>query len=62
MTSPQIDPDAQHNVQVLGLVGVGGGHTLLEIDGAVNRVDGTSELYQHAVAGRLEDAALVFGD
>ena len=44
------------------LIGIRGGHSQLEIDGALNGIDRAGELNQHAVAGGLEYAALMFGD
>ena len=58
----EIDTDAQDDVAILGLTAVRGGHALLQIDGALHGVDGAGELDQHAVAGHLEDAALMLGD
>ena len=58
----QVDADAQNDVAILGLITIGGGHGLLQIDGALHGIDGTAELHQHAVPGDFEDAALVPGD
>src|SRR4030095_16183715 len=58
----EVHADAQHDVAILRLITIGSGHTLLEIDGALYGVDGAGELDQHAVAGSLEDAALMFAD
>ena len=38
------------------------GHPLLKRHGACHGIDGTGELNQHAVTGRLDDAAIVPGD
>src|SRR6516164_1854886 len=38
------------------------GHRLLHRDRAAHCIDDAGELYQHAVAGGLDDAAVVLGD
>jgi len=38
------------------------GHRLLHRDRAAHRIDDAGEFHQHAVAGGLDDAALVLGD
>jgi hypothetical protein len=50
------------NLPIFGLIDIDGGHALLEIDSALHGIDGTRELDQHAIAGHLENAALVPGD
>ena len=46
---------------VFGLVAVGLGHGLLELDGGAQRIDGAGELDQRTVAGQLDQPAAVAG-
>ena len=62
MMSPTIDADAKPDAPVFVDVGVAVLHPLLHHDGAAHGVDDRGELDQHAVAGGLDDAALVLGD
>ena len=57
----EIDADAQHDAAVLRLPGGRRGHRLLDVDGALHGVHRAAELHHDAVAGHLEDAALVLG-
>ena len=45
-----------------GDTGVALGHRLLHLDRAAHRIDDAGELDQQAVAGGLDDAAVVLGD
>ena len=54
----EIYADAQDDAAILGYAAVGGRHALLEIDGALHRVDRAGELDQHTVASHLENSAL----
>ena len=42
--------------------GVPRGHRLLHRDRAARRIDDARKFHQHAVAGRLDDAAVLLGD
>ena len=50
----KVQADAEHDGGVLGLVPVGLGHGLLELDGGAQSVHGAWELDQGAVAGQLD--------
>ena len=58
----EIDADAVEQRARRGHVAVAPRHALLEIDGAAQRLGDALELDQHAVAHRLDDAALAFRD
>ena len=58
----EVDTDAQHDVASFRQIAVRGGHAVLQFDRALHRVYRTAELDEHAVAGDLEDAALVADD
>ena len=58
----EIDADAEFDPLRARASGVALGHALLHGHGAGDRFDDARELDQHAVAGRLDDAALVLGD
>jgi hypothetical protein len=45
-----------------GTVAFPGGHALLHLDGAPDRIDGTRKLQEQPVAHRLDRATAVFGD
>jgi len=62
MSSPSIDPDAEHDALVLGDIGVAVQHRPLHFGGASHRIDDAREFNQHAVPGRLHDAAMVLPD
>ena len=57
-----IDADAEFDAALFRDAGVALGHDALDVEGAARGVNGTSELGQHAIAGRLDDAAAMFGD
>ena len=54
-----VDADPEGNGVIGGLVTIGFGHSLLELDGGGHRVDGARELDQAAVAGQPDHAAIV---
>jgi hypothetical protein len=58
----QIDADAQFDAVVRRDTRVPLGHRLLHRDRAAHRVDDARKFHKHAVAGGLDDAALVLGD
>jgi hypothetical protein len=58
----EVDADAQFDVVIRANARVSLGHRLLHRDRAAHRIDDTGELDQHAVAGGLDDAAMVLGD
>ena len=58
----EIDADAQLDAVVRRDTGVALGHRLLHLDRAAHRIDDAGELDQQAVAGGLDDAAMVLGD
>ena len=57
----EVQADPEHDGGVLGLVPVGLGHGLLELDGRAQRIDGAGELDQCTVAGQLDQPAAVAG-
>ena len=58
----KIHANAKNDMAIFGLIAVGGRHTLLQIDRALNGIDGAGELDQYTVAGDLEDATAMFGN
>ena len=58
----EIDADAQLDAVVRRDIRVPLGHRLLHLDRAAHRIDDAGKLHQHAVAGGLDDAAVVLGD
>src|SRR5689334_19526807 len=58
----EIDADAQFDAVVRGGAGVPLGHRLLHRDGTAHRIDDAGKLHQQAVAGGLDDAAVMLGD
>ena len=58
----EIDPDAQFDAALRRDTGVPLGHHLLHRDRAAHRIDDAGKLHQQAVAGGLDDAAMVLGD
>ena len=58
----QMNADAELDATVLGHAGVALDHGVLKFDGAAHRVDHAAELDDGAVAGALDDAAVVNGD
>jgi hypothetical protein len=57
----EIDPDPEPD-PVLGRTGFAIDHRPLQFGGAAHRIDDARELHQHAIAGRLDDAAGMFAD
>ena len=55
----EIDADAHVDALVLGEAGVPLRHSVLDVDGALNRVNNAPEFRQQPVAHELEDAAMV---
>jgi len=58
----EINPDAQFDAAVRRDTRIPLGHRLLHRDRAAHRIDDAGKLHQEAVAGGLNDAALVLGD
>ena len=58
----EVDADAELDAAVLRHIGVALAHPALDVGGAGHRVHHARELDQHAVAGELDDAALMLGD
>ena len=58
----EIDADAQFDAAVRRDTGVPLGHRLLHRDRAAHRIDDAGKFHQQAVAGGLDDAAVVLGD
>ena len=58
----EIDADAQFDAALRPDPGVPLGHRLLHLDRAAHRIDDAGKLHEHAVAGGLDDAAVVLGD
>src|SRR6516225_3446689 len=58
----EIDADAQLDAAVRRDIRVALGHRLLHLDRAAHRIDDAGKLYQHAVPGGLDDAAVVLGN
>src|SRR5262249_14760317 len=57
-----IDADAQHDLPMLGPVGVRDLHAPLQLDCAGDRIHGAGELDQHPVAHQLDDAPMILDD
>ena len=57
-----IDADAELNAALRRHLGIALGHASLHVDRAAHRIDYAREFQQQAVAGRLDDAAVMFGD
>src|SRR5581483_4921873 len=57
-----MDADAELDPLGLGDVDIAQVHAALDLDRATDRIDGTAEFDQHAVAGGLDDATAIFGD
>ena len=55
----EVDAEAKHDAAFLRQIPIGAAECLLQIDGALNRVDRTGEFHQHPVARDFEDTALV---
>src|SRR5262249_953631 len=58
----EVDADAKFHAPVIGHISVAASHPVLNLDRTPDRIGNTLELDQHAVAGGLDDAALVLGD
>src|SRR5207245_3395880 len=58
----EIDADAQFDAVVCPDTSVPLGHRLLHFDRAAHRIDDARKFHQQAVAGGLDDAAVVLGD
>jgi len=58
----EIDADAQFDAVVHRATAVPLGHRLLHRDRATHRIDDAGKLYQQAIAGGFDEAALVLGD
>ena len=58
----EIDADAQFDAVVRLSIRVPLGHRLLHRDPAADRIDDARKLHQHAVAGGLDDPAVMLGD
>ena len=62
MMSPRLMPMRNSMRRSSAHVGIALAHAALDLGGAGDRVHHARELDQHAVAGQLDDAALVLGD
>jgi hypothetical protein len=58
----EIDPDAKSEAPLLGEIQIAVGHRALNFAGAAHRVDHAGEFRQHAVAGGLDDPAMMLAD
>jgi hypothetical protein len=58
----EIDADAKLDAPIGGNLGIALGHRALHLDRAAHRVDDAGKLDQHAVAGGLDDAAVMRGN
>src|SRR5437870_617111 len=58
----EIDPDAQFDAVVGSDEGVPFGDCLLNLDRTAHRIDDAGKFHQHAVAGGLDDPAMVLDD
>src|SRR5208283_4784077 len=58
----EIDADAQLDAVVCRDIRVPVGHRLLHRDRAAHRIDDAGKFHQQAVAGGLDDAAMMLGD
>ena len=57
-----MNPDAEFDSPVLPHAGIAFDHRVLQFDGAAYRIDDTAEFDDAAVAGALDDAAMMDGD
>ena len=57
-----VDADAKHDPAVVGDIGIALDHAALNVDSAAHGIDRAGEFDQDPIAGRLDDAALMFGD
>src|SRR5207253_7963218 len=58
----EIDPDPEGDPLVLGRLGIAVDHRPLNLDGAAHRIDDARKLHQHAVAGGLDNPAVMLPD
>jgi hypothetical protein len=58
----EIDPDAKAQAALLGKIEIAVGHRALDFGRTAHRVDDAGEFRQHAVAGGLDDAAVMLAD
>ena len=58
----EIDPDAKSQAALLGEIQIAVGHRALNLAGAAHRIDYAGEFRQHAVAGGLDDPAMMLAD
>ena len=58
----EIDADAKSQAALLGEVQIAVGHRALDFAGTAHRVDDAGEFRQHAVAGGLDDPAVMLAD
>jgi hypothetical protein len=58
----EIDPDAKSQAALLGEIQIAVGHPALNFAGAAHRIDDAGEFRQHAVAGGLDDPAMMLAD
>ena len=58
----EIDPDPKGDAFVFRHLGIALEHRPLDLDGATHRIDDAREFDQHAVAGGLDDAAVMLAD
>src|SRR5262249_34316302 len=59
---PQVDANAKPDTPLIGYVRLAVEHPTLHLDGAADRVDDAREFHEHAVAGILDDAPVIFLD
>src|SRR5215467_5679195 len=57
-----IDTDTELDAFLSGDIGIALNHAALDVDGAAHRVDYTSMLDKHAIAGGLNNTTAVFGN
>jgi hypothetical protein len=58
----EIDPDAKAQAALLGEIQITVDHRALDLAGTAHRVDDAGEFCQHAVAGGLDDPAVMLAD
>jgi hypothetical protein len=58
----EIDADAKPQAALLGEIQIAVGHRVLNFGRTAHRVDDTGKFRQHAVAGGLDDAAVILAD
>jgi hypothetical protein len=57
-----VDTDAKFDALAFRDIYVAQGHAALDFDRATHGIDSAPELYEHAVASGLDDAAAIFGN